>query len=169
MPSNFTLVAVIAAISTGYVRADDIVINEIMYHPASGIPLEEFIELYNKGTTTVNLGGWRFKQGVKFTVPTLTIVPGGYLVVASDLATFQSKYPGVNNVIGGWVGTLSNSDEDLELVDGAGKEIDGIHYASTGDWSVRTRGLLDRNHQGWTWISGHDGGGKSLELINPVL
>ena len=44
-----------------------VVINEILYHPQSENPLEEFIELYNRGTNAVNLSGWRFAGGVSFT------------------------------------------------------------------------------------------------------
>src|SRR5262249_46500509 len=38
-----------------------IVISEIMYHAASESPLEEYIELFNKGGSAVNLNGWRLK------------------------------------------------------------------------------------------------------------
>ena len=36
-------------------RGQDIVINEIMYHPASQDPRDEFIELHNREATNVNL------------------------------------------------------------------------------------------------------------------
>jgi hypothetical protein len=38
----------------------DIVINELMYDPISGNDDDQYIELYNKGTNTVNLAGWQF-------------------------------------------------------------------------------------------------------------
>ena len=47
----------------------DIVINEIMYHPASGLASEEYVELYNRGATAVDLGGWYFTDGIRFTFP----------------------------------------------------------------------------------------------------
>jgi hypothetical protein len=50
--------------------------NEIMYHPISENNLEEYIELFNAGTNTVNLAGWRFVTGVRFTFPEVTIAPG---------------------------------------------------------------------------------------------
>jgi hypothetical protein len=143
-----------------------VLISEIMYHPASEDIREEFIELHNTGSTNVNLAGWRFSEGVLFTFPSVSLVPGGYLVVAADLSTFTKKYPGVSNVIGDWVGRLSNSRDDIALEDAAGHRVDSVEYADEGDWAVRRRGLLDRSHQGWIWFAGHDGGGKSLELIN---
>src|SRR5208283_4907255 len=42
----------------------DIVINELMYDPISGNDDDQYIELYNKGTNTINLAGWQFTTGV---------------------------------------------------------------------------------------------------------
>src|SRR6185369_3291768 len=38
----------------------DVVINEIMYAPFSGDSADEYVELYNQTTNTVDLGGWSF-------------------------------------------------------------------------------------------------------------
>jgi len=144
-----------------------VVINEIMYHPSSENPLEEYIELHNHGSSSVNLTGWEFSSGVRFTFPNISIPAGGYLAVAANVAAFQAKYPGVTNVIGGWTGTLSNSREDLDLDDASGDRVDSVQFADEGDWAVRQRGRNDRGYRGWDWFAEHDGRGKSLELINP--
>ena len=34
---------------------------------------------------------------------------------------------------------------------------------------MRELGPMDFEHRGWKWSDSHDGGGKSLELINPAL
>ncbi|HEY6228835.1 MAG TPA: lamin tail domain-containing protein, partial [Verrucomicrobiae bacterium] len=146
-----------------------VVINEIMYHPQSENPLEEYIELFNQSSNNVTLGGWRFSKGVNFVFPNLTLGPGGYLVVAANTNAFKAKYPAVANVIGNWTGTLSNSREDIVLDDVNGNTVDQVHYADEGDWAVRRRGDLDRGHRGWTWFAEHDGFGKSVELINPRM
>ena len=78
-------------------------------------------------------------------------------------------HPGVTNVVGGWSGHLSNSGERIRLVDNAGRLVDSVTYADEGDWSVRARGPLDHGHMGWIWLDDHDGGGKSLELVNKTL
>ncbi|MBE0544796.1 MAG: lamin tail domain-containing protein [Verrucomicrobia bacterium] len=147
--------------------AASVVISEIMYHPASEDVREEFIELHNAGTTNVSLLGWRFSKGVQFTFPSVSLAAGDYLVVAADVTTFTNKYHGVTNVVGTWTGRLSNSREDIALDDAAGNRVDSVKYADEGDWAVRRRGPMDRNHRGWIWFAEHDGGGKSLELINP--
>ncbi len=169
MNRNTLFLFAVLAITASSSRGDDVIINEIMYHPSSENPQEEYIELLNTGTTNAALNGWRFKSGIQFTFTNVTILPGAYLVVAADLAAFRNKYPTVNNVVGGWLGRLSNSDEKIELEDALGKDVDSLHYANEGDWGIRQRGPLDHNHQGWKWAATHDGGGSSLELINPAL
>jgi hypothetical protein len=151
------------------VLGNQVVINEIMYHPSSEDAREEYIELLNHGTNAVDLHGWRFSRGVDFTFTNVTLAPGQLLVVAADLAAFQALYPNVTNVVGGWTGRLANSGEDIELEDTAGARIDLVPYSDEGDWALRVRGPLDDGHRGWEWYAEHDGLGRSLELINAAL
>lgn len=145
-------------------------INELMYHPASQLPTEEFIELQNAGTNSVDLLGWRLTKGVGFTFSNSVVLPsGGFLLVVADTNAFAAKYPGVTNYVGNWTGTLNNSDETVRLEDNLGATSDEIDYADEGDYAVRVRGELDYSHRGWTWLAEHDGLGKSLERINPAL
>src|ERR1044071_8968681 len=145
-----------------------VVINEIMYHPASTNVLEEWVELLNTGTTNVNLSGWRFTRGVHFTFPTnTTLAAGAYIVVAADAATFAAKHPGTGNVAPGSAGPIVG--HTLELDDVAGQKINSVTYSGDGDWAVRQLGPVSYDHQGWEWYAGHDGLGCSLELINPAL
>ena len=169
MHTNVLLPLLILVMTASSARSDDVVISEIMYHPASEKPGEEYIELLNTGGSTVDLTGWRFTSGIQFAFSNVTILPAAYLVVAANLPVFRNKYPSINNVVGGWQGLLSNSDEEIKLEDALGKEVDRLHYANEGDWGMRQRGPLDHYHQGWVWSAEHDGGGKSLELLNPAL
>jgi hypothetical protein len=166
--SMVTLVC--GALGTARPTNAQVVINEIMYHPASENVLEEYIELHNRAGTNVNVSGWRFSNGVEFIFPANTVIPAnGYLVVAAHRQTFTTKYPGVANVVGDWVGLLSNSRNDIDLDDASGNRINSVEYADEGDWAVRQRGPLNRNHRGWEWLKEPDGLGKSLELVNPAL
>ena len=63
-----------------------IVINEI-HGNADPNPLKaEFVELLNDGPAAVELGGWRFSDGIDYVFPAGTVVPsGGHVVVADDL------------------------------------------------------------------------------------
>jgi hypothetical protein len=152
----------------------EVVINEILYHPyhKTNEPEntgQEFIELYNAGTRAVRLAGWRLTRGVDFTFPDTTLDAGAYLAVAADVATFKVGHAGITNVIGGWIGQLSDSGETIELADDTGLVIDRVPYADEGDWSMRFLGPDDRGHRGWEWSDQTDGVGASLELIDPDL
>lgn len=157
-----------------------VVINEIMYHPASENPAEEYIELHNPSAAAVNLTGWQLTRGVDYTFGALTLPAGGYVVVAADVAAFRAKYPLVTNVVGNWTGRLNNSDEEIRLRDACGQIVDEVRYSDEGEWAIRQRGPYDRGYYGWEWYAEHDGtaldtysgvtgGNKSLELVNPAL
>jgi hypothetical protein len=120
--------------------AGKVLINEIMFNPLDGLPAHEWIELKNVTTNDINLAGWRFTRGVNFTFPNVSISAGGHLVVAAHLASFQANYPSVTNVIGGWTGSLANSDETVELETALGESVNTVHYATQGDWARRERG-----------------------------
>src|ERR1051325_4681516 len=128
--------------------AADVVIDEIMYHAANAATPgqaaigEEYIEIYNKGNASANLSGWKFDHGVDYTFGGGTLAAGGYLVVAADLAKFTAKYPGVSNVVGPWTGRLSNSGEEIRLVDQNGGSVDSVTYADSGDWAARRKGIF---------------------------
>ncbi|HAM72718.1 MAG TPA: hypothetical protein DCM86_13840 [Verrucomicrobiales bacterium] len=135
-----------------------VVINEVMFHPASGLPGDEFIELFNRSGETVSLGGWRLTGGVSFTLPAGTAIPaGGFLVIAKDRAALLSRDPGLDSaqVVGDFVGGLSDQGEALRLVRPAASgsgwvTVSAVHYGDTQSWGL------------WT-----DGGGSSLELVDP--
>ena len=180
------LFGVLCVFSLAVPARAQVIINEIHYHPLSENSREEFIELLNVSSNTVNLSSWSVNGGVDFLFPTnASILPGRYLVLAAHRPTFMALHPGVTNVIGdfvvmrvtnilgrnltNWLNVLGNGRNSLNLNDHLGQRIDSVDYADEGDWALRRRGLLDSNHRGWTWWSEHDGGGKSLELINPAL
>lgn len=130
-------------------RVTDIVINEIFYHPPDERP-GEFIELYNKGLSPIDVSGYRFDDGIDFTLPEGTVIgPGAYLVVAEDPRILSERY-GYDAALGPYSGRLANAGENVRLVDRAGNTVDEVRYREGGAWS--------------RWA---DGGGSSLELIDP--
>ena len=146
-----------------------VLINEIHYRPANESVDEEFIELWNFGAEPVSLDGWQLSAGVRFTFGKLTLSPDSGLVVAADTARFTELHPNVKNVTGNWLGQLANNGETIRLIDTAGKTADKVRYATEGDWAQRVRGPMHGGHRGWAWHASHDGGGHSLELMQPGL
>jgi hypothetical protein len=139
----------------------DIVINELMYNPPSGDDADEFLELFHTGTSAADLSGWRLASGIRFNFPAgTTMQPGGYLVVAKDRARLLANHPGLDPsvVVGDYDGVLSNSGETVllqmpegDVANAVYVTVDEVTYRDGGQWGV--------------WA---DGGGSSLELIDPL-
>jgi PKD repeat protein len=158
--SVFTPAAVIAALALAAAprdaRADavaDVVITEIMYHPASADKNEEFIELYNMSATEdYNLLNWTFEDGVNFTFPSVVLAHGQYLVVCANEDRIRQLY-GITNTVGDWdpLTGLSRGGERIRLLDSTGVEIEDITYNDRNPWPILP-----------------DGYGRSLEKRNPA-
>lgn len=102
---------------------------------------EEFIELFNTGSTQLDLTGWRITGGVDFDFPAGTVIGAGkVLVVAGQKQSFVARHPGVTNVVGDFVrqsvvgpgpstnysGVLSNSRDTIDLEADTGDRIDTV-------------------------------------------
>lgn len=130
--------------------ATDVVINEMMFHAVSDLDGDDYLELYNRGGTAVDLSGWTF-SGITLTLPAGTsIAPDGYLVVAKDAVQFQATYGFAPAAVYG--GNLSNSGETVALKDATAATVDTVTFLDTDPWPVKA-----------------DGTGPSLELIDASL
>lgn len=147
----------------------EIVINELMYHPISRANEDEYVELFNRGTNTVSLAGWQLRGGIAFTFPTNAVVgPGGYVVVAENLTNLLAKYPHLTpaNTFGNYAGALSDRGERIALemplvtvrTNLQGRLITNIAYVTVCEVTYA---------DGGRWGHWSDGGGSSLELIDP--
>ncbi len=128
---------------------EQIVISEIMYHPAPVSPEEraaglsasdfEFIEIHNRGTTPVDLTPLRFTKGVDFDFETGAIqelAPGGYALIIANAQAFSLRYGSGLPLAGVWEANrrLSNAGERLKLSYGAGHAIHDFEFADESPW-----------------------------------
>jgi len=153
----------------------DVVIDEIMYHPAE--PNEEYVELYNPTSAEIPLetpnGPWRLDGGVDYAFDAGTSLPaGGRLIVVgfdphtepSRLAAFVAAYgtgpltPGVD-VAGPFSGSLSNSSERIALE----KPLASGGLDEPVAWAI-----VDEVGYGDTtpWPADADGAGAALQRID---
>jgi hypothetical protein len=115
---------------------NDVIINEIMYHPPAGHSEEEYLELHNQGEEEVQLGGWELTGAIRFAFPPgLSLAPGGYLVVAKSAAALSTKY-GISNLIGDFSAQLRNYGEQIILLDALGNPADVVFYADEAPWPI---------------------------------
>ncbi len=127
-------------------------ISEIHYNPADPTAAEiaagfdnnddfEFIELYNPSNEgTINLAGVQLTEGVVFDFGDFELLPDQRVVVVEDVDAFRFRYGDSATVLGQWAGGLSNSGEELTLLDSVGNEIVSVDYADSGLWSVAADG-----------------------------
>jgi hypothetical protein len=132
------------------------VINEIMYQPAAAGG--EFVELHNNSArTAVNLTSARLQAaGLVFNFANGTAIPpGGFLLVVSDVAAFNSIYPGVTAPIAGaWSGAFSPGGDTVQL----------IRSGATPDQDVVLDSVTFRPDA--PWPTSANGGGPSLQLVD---
>ena len=142
-------------------RSQSVVINEIHYDEDDPTVHSEFVELHNPGTVDVALGGWYFSDGLSFVFPEGAVLPaGGYVVVAEDAATLQSKWgvsgSGVFNWNAGVVlpiyGSLKNAGDAVVLRTSSGQKVDEVAY-----------------QLGFPWPTVGDPPNLSIELVHPLL
>ena len=126
-----------------------LVINEINYKSSDDFKADDWVELYNPNTFSIDLINWQLKDNNDanfYIIPTeTTIEADGYLVLVKDAADFSSVYPDLTNYLGdigfGFGGSdavrLFNADHILQ---------DEVTYNST-------------------WTDCANATGKTLELI----
>lgn len=144
----------ITATSSDIVMGARLLSAELVTPPQPAQPFaesdEEWVELFNRGDETIDLSGWSFVDAFDYEFPVgVTIAPGEYLTVARDPVALAAKFPGAA-IVGGFTGTLSNTDERIALRDSHGNPADEVHYFEDGRWPEYA-----------------DGGGVSLELRDP--
>jgi hypothetical protein len=130
----------------------NVIINEIFADPSPqvGLPLTEFIEIYNNSASTFNLNGWKFTDGSSTaTLGNYDLLPNTYLIVCplADTASW--------NTFGAVMGvssfpSLNNTGDNLYLKNSALSLIDSVNYSDS-----------------WYQDAVKDDGGWTLELINP--
>ena len=132
-----------------------LVISEIMYNPPeAGTDSLEYIEIYNADTVTVDLDGYTFDDGVNHTFTSGdTIGAGQFRVIAVDTTALRNVF-GYSTAFKWSSGGLSNSGEDITLVDAFNRTVDSVDYDDASIW-------LNPNS-----IGNPDGDGPSIELID---
>jgi hypothetical protein len=126
-----------------------VVFNELMYNPAGGDESLEWIELHNQMAIDIDLSAWEITDGVNYTFPEGTIIPGrGYLLIAANLDAFEGE-TGITDAQGPFTGQLNNSGESVRLRDRNSRELDRVDFRDEG-----------------AWPAGADGSGASLAKIN---
>jgi hypothetical protein len=158
-----------------------LVVSELHYHPA-GDPASEFIELLNiSDTTTLDLSGVKFSDGVDFAFAgsaVTSLAPGARVLVVRDIAAFEATYGTAHSsrIAGIFAdGTvLSNSGERIKIDDATNSTIREFTYSDSDPWPAAADGtgpslilrdpatMPDHNDPA-NWATGRDNGTPGAE------
>jgi hypothetical protein len=134
-----------------------LVISKIHYNPPATLSFpvsadQEFIEITNTSSATLNLSGVYFKElGISYQFPyNATIAGNSKLFLASNSSVFQSKNGFAP--FGQFTRNLSNKSQNLVLSDAFGNIIDSVEYFDLAPWPTAP-----------------DGMGSYLQLINTTI
>ena len=116
-----------------------VVFNEVMYNPVGADESLEWIELRNQQGVDMDISNWSLANGVDYTFPEGTVVPGsGQVVVAADPAALTAA--GFADALGPYSGRLSNNGELVELRNNNDRLVDSLDYNDNNPWPVAPDG-----------------------------
>lgn len=133
-----------------------VVINEINYNSSDSFNPQDWVEIYNLSTDSINISGWLLKDNNDnhiFSIPANTLLlPDQYLVFCKDTISFKTFYPDIDHYFGDLGFGLGGSNDYVRLFDSSELLVDEVNYDDNAPWPTEA-----------------DGNGPTLELINPSL
>ncbi|MDO8555229.1 MAG: lamin tail domain-containing protein [bacterium] len=135
-----------------FVSSASVGVSEIMYDVEGADSGREWLEIFNNGTVSVDLSGWRLYEAdvnhkinlIKET-DNFILLANAFAVIADDAAKFLADWPNFSGKIFGSSFSLSNTGENLILRNSELADIDSVSYNSG---------------------QGANGNGNSLQKIN---
>ncbi|MFN0031705.1 MAG: lamin tail domain-containing protein [Flavobacteriales bacterium] len=141
---------------TGSLQPTTVAINEINYNSDETQNSSDWFELHNYGEMPINLTGWSVTSETnqpRFDLPQGTVLmPDEYLVIVRDMDAFEQQYPEVDNFIGPFYFALSPTGGAVKLYNEYQDVFLAVNYLDSLPWPQVA-----------------DGGGRTLELSNPLL
>ena len=117
---------------------DPIVINEINYKSSDDFNADDWVELYNPNSTSIDLSGWQLKDDDDshvYEIPSETQIEGNsFIVLVKDASDFSDVFPDITNYIGELGFGFGNSDS-VRLYNDSGVLQDEVVYDSDDTWS----------------------------------
>ena len=133
-----------------------VVINEINYNSSDSFDPDDWVEIYNSSSNTIDMGSWFIKDENDdhvFTIPLNTLLlPDQYLVFCTDTLRFTALFPDVSAYYGDLGFGLGGGSDFVRLFDSNGLLVDMVEYDDDAPWPILA-----------------DGNGPTLELNHPFL
>ena len=131
-----------------------IVINEINYNSHDSHDTGDWIELFNAGESEIDITNWVMKDDNNdhaFILSENTIIEsGGYFIIAQRPSDFLNFFVSTMPLAGPFNFGFSGGGDEIRIFNDQGMLIDSVKYDDSDPWPIEP-----------------DGGGHTLELINP--
>jgi hypothetical protein len=160
------------------IRAGDVLINEVMADPspAVGLPEAEYIELYNRSSSSLNLRSWTLILGSsRKTFPEVILPAGGYLILCDDgtlplLQPYGAAVAFSSLAVTNTGGTITLEDSQGFIIHSIFYETSwyGSAYKSEGGWSLEQKDPLNPCGGISNWTASTDPSGGTPGRINSV-
>ena len=169
-PFSFSIPALPAPPPPPPLRLDtaQVFITELFADPSPevGLPLVEFIELFNPGTDTLDLEGWNINDTqTKGILKKYLLAPNQYLIICPAADTLQYKSFGKTLGISPWP-SLNNSSDKIVLKSFKSRVVDSVNYSEkwykdpkkqTGGWTLEKIDVVKNDCNGfYNWGSSTD-------------
>ncbi len=166
---------------SGPVPLKRVIFNEIYFDlsPAAvGLPSVEYVELYNRSIYPVNLSGWKFKDSgvTQHVLGNYILMPNAYVLLTDvlDTAAFTGlPYLGVPSfpALDDGGDNLSLRDQYNNLVDFANYDISWYNSPSQdgGGWSIELVNPTDTCNTVSNWHASNDPSGGTPGIVNSVF
>ena len=155
--------------------ASPLVINEFMYNPAPEVP--EWVELFNNGSSSVQLLNWRLSDSDTSKSMFLSTAPfsldaGGYVIVSKDSSISNYLKRGSTPLlVNKKFPTLNNDTDEIIIKDANGRIMDRVCYRNQEDrqgYSVERINPSVPSQERSNWVTCVDPSGHTAGQANSV-
>ena len=153
-----------------------LVINEVMYNPASDTA-SEYVEIVNLSSNTFDLHNYQLDGVDMIFDESAVIQPGEHFVVVEDTPVFAATYGTAIRIGAKYDGAMDNGGEWLKLFDASGALVDEVFFDDDAPWPTNADGygaslqLMDRledNNRVGNWTAATNGSLCTPGAVNSV-
>ena len=139
-----------------------VVISEFLYDAPGSDTDQEFVELFNAGSSAVDLTKWKINDGSNhiLNVPpknggtgAISVAPGAYVILVDNGTNFIALHGGITSAIIDTVLSLPNTAGIISLIDGEGATVDSVSYIKDNGGAGDENSLQRTSVSGTTFVA----------------
>ena len=137
MKKILSLITISLMATFGLFAQSDLVFTEISYNPITPNNGPEFLEIFNNGTSSIQMEGINIPrsggQSIRYTFPAYTLPAGAYVLLTNDSVEFTNVW---GKTAFEFQGFILNNGLNLRLLDTSGALLDSVQYDNIAPWPL---------------------------------